>query len=86
MDELNPLAWFGQRELPFAPKHFILANTQLTVESKQWILNNLKGRFSCIHKPETVELNNFFMVLDSPLGNPAFEDPAEATLYELKWS
>jgi hypothetical protein len=77
--EIDPYIWFADRELNFSPKHFILSSTPLTIESKQWILDNLKGRF-CI-----VKTNDFFLI-DYYLGNIAFEDPKDATFYELKWS
>jgi hypothetical protein len=77
--KIDPYIWFGSRELDFYPKHFILSSTPLTINSKQWVLDNLKGRF-CI-----VKTNDFFLI-DYYLGNIAFEDPKDATFYELKWS
>ena len=43
---INPLHWFSNREIEYTPKHFTLAKTPLTEESKLWILNTLIGRFS----------------------------------------
>lgn len=77
--EIDPYIWFADREVEFLPKHFIISNTPLTQESKQWVLDKLKGRFA------VVQNNNFFL-LEDDLGNIAFEDPSEATFYELKWS
>jgi len=86
-DELNPLVWFGTRELLYTPKHFTVASTSLTPESKIWILNNLKGRFSCVnHTDDYSSDSGISLFVDSIYGRPAFEDPAEATMYELKWS
>lgn len=76
---IDPYIWFANREIDFLPKHFVVTNTPLNMDSKQWVLDNLKGRF-CI-----IQNNQFLFILDS-LGNIAFEDPAEATFYELKWS
>lgn len=77
--QIDPYIWFSKRELDFYPKHFVLASTALTDESKQWVLDNLKGRF-CI-----VQSDDFFLI-DYHSGNIAFEDPKDAIFYELKWS
>ena len=80
--QIDPTSWFSERELKYTPKHFVISTTHLTVESKVWILNKLKGRFSV-----TFVEDNFddFLVFHT-MGNPAFEDPKEAILYELTWS
>jgi len=80
--EINLQAWFGTRELDHTPKHFIVAKTKLTDESKLWILNKLSGRFSSV---QYVQDSNDYFILGDKLF-PAFEDPAEAVLYELYWS
>jgi hypothetical protein len=77
--KVDPYVWFCKREVEFYPKHFTLASTPLTSDSKQWVLDNLKGRF-CIVQTGQIFLVNYY------LGNIAFEDPSEATFYELKWS
>ena len=77
--EIDPYIWFGKREIDFCPKHFTSASTPLTIDSKQWVLDNLKGRF-CI-----IQTNQLFLV-EYYLGNIAFEDSKDATFYELKWS
>jgi hypothetical protein len=77
--KIDPYIWFGKRQVDFCPKHFILVSTPLTVDSKQWVLDNLKGRF-CI-----IQTNQLFLV-EYYLGNVAFEDSKDATFYELKWS
>lgn len=77
--DIDPYIWFANREVEFFPKHFVLSNTPLTMESKQWVLDKLKGRFCVVQSGE-------FFLIDYCLGNIAFEDPSEATFYELKWS
>lgn len=77
--KIDPYIWFGKRQVDFCPKHFILVSTPLTVDSKQWVFDNLKGRF-CI-----IQTNQLFLV-EYYLGNVAFEDSKDATFYELKWS
>jgi hypothetical protein len=77
--EIDPYIWFGKREVAFYPKHFVLSNTPLTMNSKQWVLDNIKGRF-CI-----VAVSQIFLV-EYNLGNIAFENPKDAMFYELKWS
>ena len=77
--EVDPIVWFSERQVEYAPPHFVMATTPLTDESKQWVLNKLRGRFA-------ITLNtDIFSFLES-LGNISFEDPSEATLYELRWS
>lgn len=78
--DVDPIVWFSQRQVEYPPAHFIKTTTPLTNESKQWVLNNLRGRFSII-----INVSNFFSTLDS-LGTISFEDPSEATMYELRWS
>jgi len=77
MIEIDPVAWFSDREVYFKPPHFVMTNTHLTEESKFWILKNLKGRFSLIENDYVTRTKKFV---------PAFEDPQEAILYELAWS
>ena len=77
--KIDPYIWFGKRQVDFCPKHFISASTPLTIDSIQWVLDNLKGRF-CI-----IQTSQLFLV-EYYLGNIAFENPTDATFYELKWS
>jgi len=75
--------WYESRELSYCPKHFVISNTPLTEESKNWILNKLSGRFCLLPS------NNFddILILDfNIIGQVAFEDSKEAVLYELTWS
>lgn len=81
---LDPISWYGEvRLLPFTPLHFTQAITPLTTESKLWILDTLRGRFS-VYQPPNTEYDDFDLIMSE--GVPAFEDPKEATMYELKWS
>jgi hypothetical protein len=84
--DIDPITWYGQREVDFTPVHFTVTNTPLTMESKLWILQNLSGRFSVISKHDTDNILYSTMALQILDGVPAFEDPKEATMYELKWS
>ena len=78
---IDPYIWFAEREVKFLPKHFTISNTELTIQSKQWVLDNLKGRFCIVHN-----VSNQIFLIDFYLGNIAFEDPKDAVFYELKWS
>lgn len=80
---LDPISWYTERELSFTPLHFTQTTTPLTIESKLWILNTLRGRFSVFQPADNTQIN-FDLILSE--GVPAFEDPKEATMYELKWS
>lgn len=79
--ELDPFTWFAERELRYKPKHFVVASTAITSESKKWIHDKLKGRFAIVNV-----VYNTNIVDDMFGGYPAFEDPSEATFYELTWS
>ena len=61
------------RELDFVPKHFVIATTPMTDESKIWILEKLIGRFCSAAGGKSFNYR------------PAFEDPKEALFYELTW-
>lgn len=86
---LDPQTYFSERELCFKPKHFTIAKTPITTESKNWIYDKLKGRF-CLVEIELIiasSQENLGYDFDSLMDMyPAFEDPAEATFYELTWS
>jgi hypothetical protein len=71
------LQWHVTRELNYKPKHFTVTNTPITKESLLWIAHKLVGRYHLM-----TDLSS-----DSTLvKKPAFEDHAEAMLYELTWS
>lgn len=75
---IDPIQWFVQRELSFKPKHFISTNTPLTLQSKQWIVHTLKGRYFLEERStEDNFLSDIF---------PSFENSSEAVMYELRWS
>lgn len=77
---VDPIIWFTEREVEYPPKHFITATTPLTFESKQWVIDNFRGRFS-------ITQNNMAFLFDNNnIGLISFEDPKEATMYELKFS
>ena len=78
--EIDPIIWFADRELSYPPVHFVTVATSLTEESKQWVLDHLRGRFAV-----TADTTDFLFNIDS-LGYISFEDPKEATIFELKWS
>ena len=78
--EIDPVVWFAERQLGYPPVHFVTVHTPLTEESRQWVLNKLRGRFAV-----TMDTTDFLFNLES-LGSISFEDPKEATLFELKWS
>ena len=78
--ELNPYVWFGTRKLSTVPSHFVQCPTPATSESTQWVITNLKGRYATA----TTQKNPF--ELDSTNTYFFFEDPREATIYELRWA
>lgn len=86
--QLDPNTWYNERELEFTPKHFTVSKTAITTESKLWILNNLRGRFSIVSNlvDDPNEFYTQLVIVNFSNGQPAFEDPREAVLYELTWS
>jgi hypothetical protein len=82
---IDPAVWYTDREVfNHTPIHFVKVKTALTEESKSWILNNLKGRFTTVHS-DVFENSEFDLLIQSLYGYPAFEDPKEAILFELTW-
>jgi hypothetical protein len=78
MTQINLYTWFANRELSHLPVHFVVVDTPITIESKQWILEKLIGRFCLLmRKRENSYVYDQF---------PAFEDPAEATYFQLLWA
>ena len=82
--KIDPVFWYSERMLNFTPRHFVVSKTPLSTKSFLWIINNLTGRFSVTMVIE--DSDTFGPVILQDLGNPAFEDPKEAILYELTWS
>jgi hypothetical protein len=72
--DINLHTWFMNRELPFAPTHFVVSTTPITDESKIWIQEKLSGRYAM------GAIENAFLEYA-----PSFEDPKEAMFYELTW-
>lgn len=79
MNEINPSVWFGQRELPFVPKHFVKAPTPLHSQSLFWVKTKLAGRYSYQNNFDNAIVFQESLII-------YFEDPAELTMYELRWS
>lgn len=80
IDDINLYTWFTNRELDYVPKHFVTADTPLTPEAREWVLEKLSGRFATTAYPFDYISNSF------PSVRIAFEDPKEAVFYELTWS
>lgn len=80
ISDINLDQWYVERELYFIPNHFVRANTPITPESKLWIMEKLRGRFAISSNSSVMSRSYYFETY------PAFEDPSEATFYELKWS
>jgi hypothetical protein len=82
---VNPLLWFGEREVKSTPPHFIKCPTSLTEKSKHWVLTKTQSRYSiCAGQEEDEEDKLAFIFEDKQY--IYFEDPVEATIYELRWS
>lgn len=77
--KIDPGTWFGEREISHAPKHFVVAKTPLTDQSKKWVIDTLKGRYCVITDFHYIQFENV-------IGQIAFEDPEEVIFYELRWS
>lgn len=80
---INVDTWNKQRELPFCPKHFVTTNTPLTEQSKLWVLEKLHGRYHITGKRRNLFSQQSIFDDDVFI---SFEDPQEATFYELTWS
>lgn len=80
MIEIHPYVWYATRKLDKVPTHFTKSNTTVTVESEFWIKTRLTGRYATM-----VAHDNTF-TLDIGSSYAYFEDPAEAMMYELRWS
>lgn len=81
---IQPINWFSTRRLDHKPKHFVTATTPLNSDSYQWICDKLLGRYCLVLVcPDSNDPSLAFLGTDQV---PSFEDPSEATLYELTWS
>ena len=74
--QIDPASWFTERELKYTPKHFVVSTTPLTVDSKIWILNKLKGRFSVAFAEDGTDDVLVFQLMSKP----AFDDPKESVV------
>lgn len=74
--KLNPYTWFGNRQLNNCPKHFIKCKTELTDESRLYVLENFTGRYFINYSREFLDHTEEIW----------FEDPQEAMMFELRWS
>ena len=77
---VNVLAWYATRKLAISPPHFVKCSTPLSDKSLLWVMTKLQGRYSLTDSEEEDD----FMFLTTQ--DIYFEDPAEAMLYELRWS
>ena len=80
IEDINLYTWFTERELKYIPSHFVLVNSGVTTESRQWVLEKLQGRFATSATLFDAYSNTV------PKVRIAFEDPKEAVFYELTWS
>lgn len=81
---INPIDWYSERKLSNTPIHFTIVATPITTESELWIRSVLVGRYSLTSSTSTD--NDDLQFLFNFDEFPAFEDPKEALIYELKWS
>lgn len=84
MTQLNMYTWVSQRELFYCPKHFLVVDVLITYESKQWILEKLTGRFCLVEFPNYTATKIHDDMLQFGYF-PAFENPTEATYFQLMW-
>lgn len=75
---INLHTWFAQRQLEFRPKHFVRSGAEVSEEAYNWILERLSGRFY-IENISSTSLYSYGRHI-------YFEDPKEATLFDLTWS
>lgn len=83
---INPLLWFSEREVKtHVPPHFVRCESPLTEKSKLWVITKLQGRYSIsIGSDNNDDDTLTYLFIDEKY--IYFEDPAEATFYELRWS
>lgn len=80
---VNPILWFGEREVKLTPPHFTKCPTPLTEKSKNWVMAKTQSRYSIVmangdsEDPLAIFIDTYHVY---------FEDPIEATVYELRWS
>jgi hypothetical protein len=79
MKEMDPLVWFGKRQVSPLPRHFVKTSVPSNTDIHTWVITNLKGRFSLVSSSGITTLNDWGSYY-------FFENPAEAMLFELRWS
>lgn len=80
---VNVLAWYSTRKLSVSPPHFVKCSTPITVKSALWVTAKLQGRYSVEDSDDDDDDDSFLFNTATYI---SFEDPAEAMLYELRWS
>ena len=80
MIDINLIRWFSKRGLTHSPSHFVRCETPLTEEAEFWVLTTLTGRYAVTHHTD------FQTFITGSQNRISFENPAEATMYELRWS
>jgi hypothetical protein len=80
---VNPMLWYGERQLEHVPPHFTKAPTALTDDALFWVMTKCQGRYATVNIDEN---DNDIMSIFILTQNIYFEDPAEAMMYELRWS
>ena len=78
----DPVSWFSKRELQFSPRHFVKCTTPIDSDRLLWVRNKLSGRYSVING-SSLDLG---VLIIETTQYVTFEDPSEATMYELRWS
>jgi len=83
---INPLLWFSEREIKtHVPPHFVKCESPLTEKSKLWVITKLQGRYSINIGSDNNDTDTLtYLFIDEEY--IYFEDPSEATFYELRWS
>jgi hypothetical protein len=82
---VNPLLWFGEREVKLTPPHFTKCPTPLTEKSRNWVMSKTQSRYSICQGQEDDEDDKLAFIFEDK-HYIYFEDPVEATVYELRWS
>jgi hypothetical protein len=77
---VNPVKWFSVRELDKVPPHFIKASTPISDKAKLWVITKLEGRYAIA---EGDGPDDFLLISPQYI---FFEDPSEATMFELRWA
>lgn len=82
MRDFNPQLWFANREMDHVPTHFIKCPTPITYDRLEWVKTNLTGRYAIL----SVNVWMTSLTIIEETKTIHFEDPKEATFYELRWA